>query len=218
MHTEFLVEDLSGENFLNEILPKLVHEPNSYRVHPYKGIGHIPKDLKTTDDAKKRILLENLPKILRGYNNMVKKTEGNYKLYVFLVCDLDKKCFKKFRNEILQLKSKVAAQLDFQLCFAIEEGEAWLLGDKTAIKLAFPNAKDSILGSYKYDSICNTWELLADALEKGGASKLKENGYKKVGEAKSNWAIKIGQKMDLDTNKSKSFCYFLEKVKEKCNT
>jgi len=112
----------------------------------------------------------------------------------------------------------VAAQLDFQLCFAIEEGEAWLLGDKTAIKLAFPNAKDSILGSYKYDSICNTWELLADALEKGGASKLKENGYKKVGEAKSNWAIKIGQKMDLDTNKSKSFCYFLEKVKEKCNT
>ena len=47
---------------------------------------------------------------------------------------------------------------------AIEEGEAWLLGDIPAIQSVYPNAKNAVLNGYENDSICGTWEKLADAV------------------------------------------------------
>jgi len=39
-------------------------------VRAYKGIGRLPKNLKGTSDPSKRILLDQLPKLLRGYGKM----------------------------------------------------------------------------------------------------------------------------------------------------
>lgn len=75
MHIEILVEDSSGERLLDCLLPQILGpqgEPHTWRVHPYKGIGRIPPGLKTTADPAKRVLLDQLPKILRGYG----KTPG----------------------------------------------------------------------------------------------------------------------------------------------
>mgnify|MGYP000947695623 CR=1 FL=1 len=70
MHFEVLVEDASGaimlEFFLEKILGSNGHR-HTYRIHPYKGIGRLPKDLRGKADPAKRILLEQLPKLLRGY-------------------------------------------------------------------------------------------------------------------------------------------------------
>ena len=69
MHIEILVEDSSGERLLQVLLPQLLGpqgEPHTWRLHAYKGIGRIPQGLVTKADPAKRILLEQLPKLLRG--------------------------------------------------------------------------------------------------------------------------------------------------------
>lgn len=53
-----------------------------------------------------------------------------------------------------------------------EEIEAWLLGDRHALLSAYPHAKMHVLNTYVQDSICGTWEVLADAVYPGGTSKL----------------------------------------------
>ena len=96
---------------------------------------------------------------------------------------------------------------------AIEEGEAWLLGDRAAVKLAYPNAREGILNGYVQDSICGTWEALADAVHPGGSSPLKSVGYPVAGVAKCDWAREIAPHMDIKSNKSKSFQVFRDGVK-----
>lgn len=63
------------------------------------------------------------------------------------------------------------------LCLSIEEGEAWLLGDAEAIFEACPHVNKSHLQSYVPDSLCRTWEVLADLMERGGAAALHAMGY-----------------------------------------
>lgn len=68
MNFEFLIEDISGKVMLEELVPKIIDTTkNSYRIISYKGIGSIPKVLKTSQDASKRALLNQLPKLLSGY-------------------------------------------------------------------------------------------------------------------------------------------------------
>ena len=56
MHFEFLVEDESGTQAMKILLPKLIGNSETYRIHPYKGIGHIPKGNRPKTGANKRIL------------------------------------------------------------------------------------------------------------------------------------------------------------------
>ena len=67
MHFEILVEDLSGKTTLDILMPKIIGEQHTYRVISYRGIGHIPKDLKSHTDAHNRILLDRLPELLKGF-------------------------------------------------------------------------------------------------------------------------------------------------------
>ena len=65
MHLEILVEDLSGMKALEILFPKLKNAEDTFRIHSYKGIGRIPKNMNDTESASKRILLDNLHVILR---------------------------------------------------------------------------------------------------------------------------------------------------------
>lgn len=62
---------------------------------------------------------------------------------------------------------------DHEFCLAIKELEAWILGDEKAIEEAYPNYKKSALKDYEQDGICDTWEVLANAVYPGGLSALK---------------------------------------------
>jgi hypothetical protein len=90
-------------------------------------------------------------------------------------------------------------------CIAIEEFEAWYLGDLDAIRSAYPRAKSAVLNGYINDSICDTWELLADAVYTGGHKALSKKGSQEVGKQKSIWAKEISPHMDVSRNISPSF-------------
>jgi hypothetical protein len=92
--------------------------------------------------------------------------------------------------------------------FAIEEIEAWYFGDRKAILTAYPGANTRILDSYHQDSICGTWEKLADAIYPGGSRALQKAGWPHPGEEKCNWARRIAGHIDIEKNKSKSFQAF----------
>jgi len=145
MHFEILVEDQSGEKALEILVPKIIAESHTFNVHSYKGIGRIPKNLGSSLDAKKRDLLNQLPRLLRGYGRTFFNYPEDYPAAVILVCDLDDKCLKVFRQELFAILDDCNPKPETRFCIAIEEGEAWFLGDIPAIKSAYPKAKDTIL-------------------------------------------------------------------------
>lgn len=212
MHFEILVEDISGKTALDILVPKIVDNKHTFRVHFYKGIGRIPKNLRSTSDPQRRIFLDQLPRLIRGYGKTF-AGYGDYSAILVVVCDLDRRCLSAFRRELLDLVNECYPRPETYFCIAIEEGEAWYLGDLIAVKKAYPQAKDIILRSYINDSICNTWEMLADALFSGGAQKLSQLGYQAVGQEKITWAKRISPYMDVDNNLSPSFCYFRNKLR-----
>jgi hypothetical protein len=213
MHFEILVEDISGKTALEIIVPKIISAEHTFKIISYKGIGRIPTDLKSASDPKKRILLDQLPKIVQGYGQTFSQYPPDYPAVLIVICDLDNRCLSTFRRELLDLVDKCNPKPKTQFCIAIEEGEAWFLGDLAAVRAAYPKAKEAVLNSYTNDSICGTWEKLADAVFSGGKQKLSKQGWQEVGKEKSNWANNIAPLMDVDKNLSPSFRYFRDKLR-----
>lgn len=202
MHIEILVEDSSGEKLLKVLLPQLLGpqgDPHTWRLHAYKGIGRIPHGLVTKADPAKRILLDQLPKLLRGYG----KTPGIDAVVVVL--DTDKRDCTEFLIELKAAADSCNPAPNTMFRLAIEEIEAWYLGDQEALLAAYPRAKGDVLGKYVQDSACGTWELLADALHPGGSAAIKKIGWPLPGQVKHEWAERIGPLMDPERNVSPSF-------------
>ncbi|MDK2412206.1 hypothetical protein [Aphanizomenon sp. PH219] len=178
MHFEILVEDVSGKTTLEILVPKIINpEQHTFNIHAYKGIGHIPKNLISNSDPKKRILLDQLPRLIQGYGKTFASYPPNYHAVLIIICDLDDRCLSVFRQELLNVVDSCEPKPKTQFCIAIEEGEAWYLGDLAAVKAAYPTAKPAILNSYTNDDICGTWEKLADAVYPGGCQKLSKLPY-----------------------------------------
>ena len=207
MHIELLVEDSSGGKLLEQLLPHILGAqgaPHTWRLKAYKGIGRIPKGLTAKGDPSKRILLDQLPRLLQAYG----KTPGIDAVVV--VADTDHRNCKEFLQELTAVAKGSNPALRTLFRLAIEEMEAWYLGDRQALLKAYPRAKRAVLDRYVQDSVCNTWELLADAVRVGGASAIKKLGWPMSGQIKHEWAEKIGPFMRIDQNASPSFGKFRE--------
>lgn len=205
MHIEFLVEDSSGERLLSQLLPQILGEqgaPHTWRLKAYKGIGRIPPGLSAKADPAKRMLLDQLPRLLQGYG----KTPGIDAVVV--VVDSDRRDCKEFLHELKMLAEGCNPAPHTLFRLAIEEIEAWYLGDRLALLQAYPRAKREVLDRYVQDSVCNTWELLADAVHAGGTAAIKKVGWPLPGQIKHEWAEKIGPLMNLKQNLSPSFGKF----------
>lgn len=98
MHFEILVEDQSGKRMLDILIPKIIGNQHSFKVHAYQGIGCIPRKLTSGTSVRNRLLLDQLPRLLRGYGNTFANYSANYPTAVILVCDLillSPRCCKK---------------------------------------------------------------------------------------------------------------------------
>jgi hypothetical protein len=209
-HFEFLVEDQSGGLALERLLPHVLEDKATFKIHSYKGLGHIPTKVKAMGKmTHNQCLLNKLPSLLRGY---AKTPESGI---VVVVCDLDDKNKEDFIAELTEISNSCVPKSQALFCLAVEELEAWYLGDLQAVRQAYPQAKNGILNGYKNDAICGTWELLADAIYKGGHQALLKKGGQEVGLQKCNWAKMITPYIQMKRNSSpsfKCFCSDLQKA------
>ena len=213
MYFHFLVEDQSGAALIEILMEKLIIDvqKNQFKCTHFHGIGGFTRK-NTVKETRTGKLLNDLTTYLKGFNNSLK----NIRSAVFIILDNDDRNTEQFRKELEDVVSNNFIFIDHVFCIAVEEIEAWLLGDSDAVKQAYPAVKTNVLNSYRQDSICGTWEILADAIYPGGISKFRKDhsSYMEIGEEKTRWAKSIGAHMDIDKNVSPSFNYFINEI---CN-
>ncbi len=222
MRLEILVEGSIDKAVLKILLKKIIGDADGHscNIYQHRGIGKLPNRVLGEDNKKgnenkqraiKQTLLGSLPLKIEGY-----KKEKNNNLIVIVLVDLDEKNCLEFKKQLLETSDLCQSSLKVLFRIAIEELEAWFLGDRIAIKKAYPNVKEKVLDSYKQDEICGTWEKLADAVYEGGVQKLYSRYGKhsiKVLGKKAEWASKICPYMDVENNESPSFCVFRDGIR-----
>lgn len=212
MHFEVLVEDKSTTIGLRVVLEKILGRNgarHSWNLYSFRGVGRIPRDLHAEPDPKKQLLLNHLPKLLRGYGC----SQSRGQECVVVVLDLDKRDCTAFKRELVGVLDACEQPPQTLFRIAIEEFEAWLLGDRAAVKAAYPRARDTVLNAYQQDSVCGTWEVLADAVHAGGSAELRRVGYPVEGKAKCDWAAQVAPHLDVERNRSRSFQVFRDGVR-----
>lgn len=195
MHIEFLVEESSAEVALRSIIPKILGDAASYNIHPYQG---------------KPDLVRKLPSRLKAYKKWIPDD-----WYIVVLVDADNEDCRELKARLEQaatdagFATKTAAPHGrFQVVnrIAVEELEAWFLGDIDAIRAAYPHVRQTLARKAPYrnpDAVAGgTWEALARELQRAG--------YHRSGLDKITAAREISKHMKPERNRSKSFQVFCE--------
>ncbi|NEP61870.1 MAG: DUF4276 family protein [Symploca sp. SIO2G7] len=193
-HLEVLVEEYSAEIALENLLPKILPSHVEFEIRSFQG---------------KKDLLKKLPQRLRGYRPWL---PDDWRIVV--LCDRDndhcqdlKKTLEEYAiiSGFTTKSSTSSKQFTILNRIAIEELEAWFLGDATAIHQAYPKIVPNFVTKQRYrnpDAIKGgTWEAL-EAL-------LQEKGYHQGGLNKVEAARTISEYMQPQNNCSPSFqCFY----------
>lgn len=214
MHLEFHVEDQSTKNFVEIILPRIINITliDDVKYIHYKGVGKLPAKSTVGDKPNYSKLLEVFPNIIRDHNHMI---DSNY--FLIFICDLDENNQEEFMkpiNAIVQYYPNAAKSI---FILAIQELEAWLLGDVKTLRNHYLKAATvTALDHYdpKTEAQFGKWEFLADAIHMGGSESLRSDGYQAIGKAKSDWVKKIAPHLDLENNSSPSFIEFRDRLRQ----
>lgn len=180
----------------------------TFKIKTVRGIGHLKKQ-GTLIERKTGHLLNDLPMYLRAFDRECRKIPDSV---IVIVLDNDRRNPDEFQMQLDNMAKENMILTDHVFCIAVKEMEAWLLGDLAAVEKAYSNIRKSAGKDYIQDGICDTWETLADMVYPGGIRKLTKksvNSYNEIGRAKSEWAEKIGEMLDLSRNQSPSFQKFI---------
>ena len=196
MHIEFLVEELSAEAALTTIVPKILGQDVTFRMHLHQG---------------KQDLLSRLTDRLKGYSHWL---PTDWRVVVLIdedrqECDeLKAQLENAARQAGLSTKSRAArgGQIRVLNRIAIEELDAWFFGDVEALCTAYHGVPRTLVAKAAYrdpDAINGgTWEALERVLQRAG--------HHKGGLAKIAAAGAISSHMIPERNTSKSFQVFRE--------
>lgn len=212
MHLEVLVEGTTELTALSILMSRIIgpyREPHTWTIHKHRGIGSLPEDPTARPNPLDPTLLHNLPSKLRAYGK-----EDRADLLVVVLVDLDDHpdC-RAFKQQLTGLLAWCDPKPNCLFRIAIEELEAWYLGDREALLKAYPEADPVKLEAYQQDSQCRTWETLADILHPGGIGVRRTAGVTgkrspSVLNHKMLWARTIAPEMDVERNRSGSFQCF----------
>lgn len=193
MHVLFFVEEPSVQNALTNLLPRLLPEETTVQFIVFQG---------------KPDLLQNLPGQLRAYASWMPE---DWRIVVLL--DEDRQDCRELKDQLEKnaqsaglITKTQAGNGKFQVLnrIAVEELEAWFLGDMEALCQAFPRLPNSLSSRKNFrdpDAVAGgTWETLERILQKYGYF---PGGYPKMAAAKQ-----IASFMDPERNRSHSFQVF----------
>ncbi len=195
-HIEVLVEEASTEAALLELLPKMLGDV-TFRIHPHGG---------------KSDLLRKVPSRLRAYSRWL---PSDWRILVLV--DQDQQDCGQLKRTLLHfvkaagLRAASAKRPGGVVLarIAIEELEAWFVGDVPALVQAFPGVSPHLAAREKFrdpDAVTGgTWEVLARVLNAAGHY---SEGYPKIEAAR-----RVAEKMDPARNRSKSFQMFRDGLK-----
>ncbi len=190
---ELLVEEPSMEEALRHLLPKIIQDRAQWKVINMRNKGR---------------LLKELPNRLRAYK---RRMNGGERLKVVVLIDRDNDDCRELKQRLetmaheaeLQTKTAVGAAGAFQVVnrIAVEELEAWFMGDTAALQNAFTSLRGTRFpNSFNNPDNGGTWERLHRFL--------KQNGIYRKSFPKIDAARKIASHMDPARNRSQSFQVF----------
>lgn len=191
MHIEFLVEEESAEEALENLVPRIVGQGVTFKAHVHQG---------------KRDLLSNLPGRLKGYKHwlpedwlIVVLVDAHRQDCLALKCTLEQAA----RDAGLITKTASGGSGPFQVLnrIVMEQLEAWFFGDVEAMTAAYPRLPASLGQRPRYRNPDSIVGGTAQALER----ELERAGYHRTGPNKIITARDISRHMQPERNCSKSF-------------
>ena len=137
-------EDQSGAALIRILMQKIVElYPNAtYDCKGFRGIGGFTRK-NTIKETKTGKLLNDLATYLRGFDRSLQ----SFPSVIIVVLDSDDHDVQQFRSELEAVAMQNMIKIDHVFCLAVEEIEAWLLGDRHALLSAYPHAKIFITGN-----------------------------------------------------------------------
>ena len=134
MHFQYLVEDQSGAALIRILMQKIVElYPNAtYDCKGFLGIGGFTRK-NTIKETKTGKLLNDLATYLRGFDRSLQ----SFPSVIIVVLDSDDHDVQQFRSELEAVAIQNMIKIDHVFCLAVEEIEAWLLGDRHALLSAY---------------------------------------------------------------------------------
>ncbi|WP_446048218.1 DUF4276 family protein [Streptomyces olivaceus] len=201
---EVLLEEPSAESALRILVPRLV-------PHAEEHVNFELRVFRGKDD-----LMRKLPERLRGYASWARYAD----VRILVLVDRDDDDCVVLKNSIeniavdagLCLHKKDTAPVggSFKARIACEEIEAWFLGDAEALRSAYPRVAKSFEHRAGFRDVGNihggTWEKLQRVLQDAGYF---SNGLRKIELART-----LAPLMSTDGNRSMSFHYFCQAVRD----
>lgn len=209
-HIEALVEDSSGGVILEGLLNSIVSTRQvnwRFEVRRHRGIGKLPDNWDQPPAKFASGLLQLLPAKLRVYNRSYNREDRNI---IIVALDTDYRDPGSMYRDLVRLREKYAGDLTVVIGIAVEELEAWMLGDRAALLAAYPDIDQRILNRYQQDAVVGTWEVLARAILGERAERLIKAGYPAVGTYKYKMAEAVAPHLVASRNRSPSFQSFYQ--------
>ncbi len=126
------------------------------RVYPHRGKGRLPTDPAQRPDPRRPESLHQLPAKLRAFGKSLDSATER----VLVLVDADEQDCGDLKQRLVALLAAIEPRPVVAFCIAVEETEAFFLGDRRALRAAYPRADLSKLVDYVQDSVCGTAELL----------------------------------------------------------
>lgn len=199
MKIHYLVEGQSEAALLSVWLKRAL-PGHTHNVYPHEGKGNIPKNLVAPPNPMHRGLLDQLPAKLQAYGKSLDPATDR----VLVLVDADNENCVQLKNALLKVLNACSPRPHALIRIAVEETEAFYLGDKKAVKSAFSTFRHGPYQNYVQDSVCGTWEVFQQVV-----------GWKY--EAKVKWASMVAEhlgtvKSGQNLNRSPSFRAFYKAV------